>query len=94
MYGRAAGQHARTSIASRAGYGNALMAGVVNGIGRGISTANTTYQHLGVRVATTGGNDALPNDTGAVSARHSIAWRGTTSRQTFPVIGVDAGREI
>ena len=77
---------------------NALMAGVVSGIGQGISTANTTYSTSALgQAATTGGSDALRAGPGSGVgkaldrlAQYYIKVDGAA----VPVIGVDAGREI
>ena len=77
---------------------NALMAGVVSGIGQGISTANTTYSTSALgQVATTGGSDALRAGlgSGVGKALDRLAqYYIKLAEQTFPVIEVDAGREI
>ncbi len=77
---------------------NALMAGVVSGIGQGISTANTTYSTSALgQVATTSGTDALRAGlgSGVGKALDRLAqYYIKLAEQTFPVIEVDAGREI
>ena len=77
---------------------NALMAGVVSGIGQGISTANTTYSTSALgQVATTGGSNALRAGlgSGVGKALDRLAqYYIKLAEQTFPVIEVDAGREI
>ncbi|MDP1692102.1 MAG: TrbI/VirB10 family protein [Burkholderiaceae bacterium] len=77
---------------------NALLAGVVSGIGQGISTANTTYSASALgQVATTGGSDALRAGlgSGVGKALDRLAqYYIKLAEQTFPVIEVDAGREI
>lgn len=77
---------------------NALMAGAVSGIGQGISTANTTYSTSAFgSVATTTGNDALKNGlgTGIGKALDRLAqYYIKLAEQTFPIIEIDAGREV
>jgi conjugal transfer pilus assembly protein TraB len=77
---------------------NALMAGIVSGIGQGISTANTSYSTSAFgSVATTTGADALKAGvgTGVGKALDRLAqYYIKLAEQTFPVIEVDAGREI
>ena len=77
---------------------NALMAGVVSGIGQGISTANATYSTSALgQVATTSGSDALRAGlgSGVGKALDRLAqYYIKLAEQTFPVIEVDAGREI
>ena len=77
---------------------NALMAGVVSGIGQGISTANTTYSSSALgQVATASGTDALRAGlgSGVGKALDRLAqYYIKLAEQTFPVIEVDAGREI
>ena len=77
---------------------NALLAGVVSGIGQGLSTANTTYSTSALgQVATTSGSDALRAGlgSGVGKALDRLAqYYIKLAEQTFPVIEVDAGREI
>jgi conjugal transfer pilus assembly protein TraB len=77
---------------------NALMAGVVSGIGQGISTANTSYSTSALgSVATTTGSDALKAGlgTGVGKALDRLAqYYIKLAEQTFPIIEIDAGREI
>jgi conjugal transfer pilus assembly protein TraB len=77
---------------------NALMAGVVSGIGQGISTVNTSYSTSAFgQVATTTGSDALRAGlgSGVGKALDRLAqYYIKLAEQTFPVIEVDAGREI
>ena len=77
---------------------NALLAGVVSGIGQGISTANTSYSTSAFgQVATTSGTDALKAGlgSGVGKALDRLAqYYIKLAEQTFPVIEVDAGREI
>ena len=77
---------------------NALLAGVVSGIGQGISTANTTYSTSAFgTVSTTSGTDALKAGLGSGIGKaldRLAQYYIKLAEQTFPVIEVDAGREI
>jgi conjugal transfer pilus assembly protein TraB len=77
---------------------NALMAGVVSGIGQGIATSNTTYSTSALgAVATTSGSDALKAGlgSGVGKALDRLAqYYIKLAEQTFPIIEIDAGREI
>lgn len=77
---------------------NALMAGVVSGIGQGISTANTSYSTTALgTVATSNGNDAMKAGigSGVGKALDRLAqYYIKLAEQTFPIIEIDAGREI
>ena len=77
---------------------NALLAGVVSGIGQGISTANTSYSTSALgSVATTTGSDALKGGlgSGVGKALDRLAqYYIKLAEQTFPIIEIDAGREI
>ena len=77
---------------------NALLAGVVSGIGQGIATANTTYSASALgSVATTTGSDALKAGmgSGVGKALDRLAqYYIKLAEQTFPIIEIDAGREI
>lgn len=77
---------------------NALMAGIVGGLGQGISQANTTTftSALGT-VNTQSGEQALRAGlgTGVGKALDRLAqYYIKLAEQTFPVIEIDAGREI
>ena len=77
---------------------NALLAGVVSGIGQGFSQANTTYSTspLG-SVATASGGDAYRAGigSGVGKALDRLAqYYIKLAENTFPVIEVDAGRQI
>ena len=77
---------------------NALLAGVVSGIGQGFSQANTTYSTspLG-SVATASGSDAYRAGigSGVGKALDRLAqYYIKLAEQTFPIIEIDAGREI
>ena len=78
---------------------NALLAGVVSGIGQGISTANTTYSSsaLGTVASSSGGSDAMRAGVGSGvgKAMDRLAqYYIKLAEQTFPIIEIDAGREI
>ena len=77
---------------------NALMAGVVSGIGQGISAANTSYSTSALgSVATATGTDALKAGlgSGVGKALDRLAqYYIKLAEQTFPIIEIDAGREI
>ena len=77
---------------------NALMAGVVSGIGQGISTANTSYSSTAFgTVATTTGSDALKAGVGGGVGKaldRLAQYYIKLAEQTFPIIEIDAGREV
>ena len=78
---------------------NALLAGVVSGIGQGVSTASTTYSSsaLGTIASSHGGTEAYRAGlgTGVGRALDRLAqYYIKLAENTFPVIEVDAGREI
>jgi conjugal transfer pilus assembly protein TraB len=77
---------------------NALLAGVVSGIGQGIATSNTTYSTSALgSVATTGGSDALKSGlgSGVGKALDRLAqYYIKLAEQTFPIIEIDAAREV
>ena len=77
---------------------NALMAGIVSGLGKGISSANTTTftSALG-SVNTQSGAEALRAGVGSGVGKaldRLSEYYIKLAEQTFPVIEVDAGREI
>jgi len=77
---------------------NALLAGVVSGIGQGLATSSTSYatSPLGT-IATVDGADAFRAGvgTGVGRALDRLAqYYIKLAENTFPVIEVDAGREI
>jgi conjugal transfer pilus assembly protein TraB len=77
---------------------NALMAGIVSGLGQGISSANTTTftSALG-SVNTQSGEQALRSGigTGVGKALDRLSqYYIKLAEQTFPVIEIDAGRKI
>ncbi len=77
---------------------NALLAGVVSGIGQGLAMSSTTYSTSALgTVATTSGTDAFVAGmgTGVSKALDRLAqYYIKLAENTFPVIEVDAGREI
>ncbi len=78
---------------------NALLAGVVSGIGQGLSTANTSYSSspLGTIASTDSNADAYRAGLGqgVGKALDRLAqYYIRLAEQTFPVIEVDAGRQI
>ncbi len=77
---------------------NALLAGVVSGIGQGLAISSTSYSTSALgTVATASGSDALVAGlgTGVGKALDRLAqYYIKLAENTFPVIEVDAGREI
>ena len=77
---------------------NVLLAGVVSGIGQGLAMSSTTYSTSALgTVATTSGTDAFVAGmgTGVSKALDRLAqYYIKLAENTFPVIEVDAGREI
>jgi len=77
---------------------NALLAGVVSGIGQGVATASTTYSTSALgTIGTATGADAYRAGigTGVGKALDRLAqYYIKLAENTFPVIEVDAGREI
>lgn len=77
---------------------NALLAGVVSGIGQGLATSSTEYSTSAFgTVATTSGSDAYRAGlgTGIGKALDRLAqYYIKLAENTFPVIEVDAGREV
>jgi conjugal transfer pilus assembly protein TraB len=77
---------------------NALLAGVVSGIGQGLSTAATTTSTSALgTIASISGGDAYRAGlgTGVGHALDRLAqYYIKLAEQTFPVIEIDAGREI
>ncbi|WP_406625171.1 TrbI/VirB10 family protein [Acidovorax sp. SDU_ACID1] len=78
---------------------NALLAGVVSGIGQGLSTANTTYSTSALGSIASADNSAdayragLGQGVGKALDRLAQYYI-KLAENTFPVIEVDAGREI
>ena len=77
---------------------NALLAGVVSGIGQGLAISSTTYSTSALgTVASASGTDAFVAGmgTGVSKALDRLAqYYIKLAENTFPVIEVDAGREI
>mgnify|MGYP001323137801 FL=1 len=77
---------------------NALLAGVVSGIGQGLAISSTSYSTSALgTVATASGTDAFVAGlgTGVGKALDRLAqYYIKLAENTFPVIEVDAGREI
>lgn len=78
---------------------NALLAGVVSGIGQGLATANTSYSNsaLGTVASTDSNADAYRAGlgSGVGKALDRLAqYYIKLAENTFPVIEVDAGRQI
>lgn len=77
---------------------NALLAGVVSGIGQGLAISSTSYSTSALgTVATASGSDAFVAGlgTGVGKALDRLAqYYIKLAENTFPVIEVDAGREI
>ncbi|MFT3815732.1 MAG: TrbI/VirB10 family protein [Acidovorax sp.] len=78
---------------------NAMLAGALSGIGQGLSTANTTYatSALGTVASTDSNADAYRAGlgSGAGKALDRLAqYSIKLAENTFPVIEVDAGRQI
>ena len=78
---------------------NALLAGVVSGIGQGLSTANTSYSSspLGTVASTDSSSDAYRAGlgSGVGKALDRLAqYYIKLAENTFPVIEIDASREV
>ena len=77
---------------------NALLAGVVSGIGQGLAISSTSYSTSALgTVATASGSDAFVAGlgTGVGKALDRLAqYYIKLAENTFPVIEVDAGREV
>ena len=77
---------------------NALLAGIVSGIGQGVSTASTTYSTSALgTIASAGGSDAYRAGIGSGVGKaldRLASYYIKLAENTFPVIEVDAGREI
>lgn len=77
---------------------NALLAGVVSGIGQGLATSSSTTSTSALgTIASTSGNEAYRAGvgTGVGHALDRLAqYYIKLAEQTFPVIEIDAGREI
>jgi conjugal transfer pilus assembly protein TraB len=77
---------------------NALLAGVVSGIGQGLATSSTSYSTSALgTIATASGTDAYRAGLGSGVGRaldRLAQYYIKLAENTFPVIEVDAGREI
>jgi conjugal transfer pilus assembly protein TraB len=77
---------------------NALLAGVVSGIGQGLAISSTSYSTSALgTVATASGSDAFVAGlgTGVGKALDRLAqYYIKLAENTFPVIEIDAGREV
>lgn len=77
---------------------NALLAGVISGIGQGLATSATTTSASALgTIATTSGTDAYRAGLGTGVGRaldRLTQYYIKLAEQTFPVIEIDAGREI
>ena len=77
---------------------NALLAGVVSGIGQGVSNASTTYSTSALgTIASTSGAEAYRAGVGSGVGKaldRLAQYYIKLAENTFPVIEVDAGREI
>jgi conjugal transfer pilus assembly protein TraB len=77
---------------------NALLAGVVGGIGQGIASSSTTYSTSALgTIASATGSEALKAGVGSGVGRaldRLAQYYIKLAENTFPVIEVDAGREI
>ena len=77
---------------------NALLAGVVSGIGQGLATSSTSYSTSALgTLASTSGADGYRAGLGAGVGRaldRLAQYYIKLAENTFPVIEVDAGREI
>ncbi|HCY63215.1 MAG TPA: conjugal transfer protein TraB [Oxalobacteraceae bacterium] len=77
---------------------NALLAGIASGIGQGLATSSTSYSTSALgTIATTSGSDAyragIGNGVGRALDRLAQYYI-KLAEQTFPVVEIDAGREI
>ncbi|HRO59516.1 MAG TPA: TraB/VirB10 family protein [Burkholderiaceae bacterium] len=77
---------------------NALMTGILSGLGEGISAANTTYSTSALgTVGTQSGTQALRGGMGSGIGRamdRLAQYYIKLAEQTFPVIEIDAGRIV
>ncbi|MBA4178551.1 MAG: conjugal transfer protein TraB [Leptothrix sp. (in: Bacteria)] len=77
---------------------NALLSGIVSGIGQGVSTASTTYSTSALgTIASASGADAYRAGIGSGVGKaldRLASYYIKLAENTFPVIEVDAGREI
>lgn len=77
---------------------NALLAGIASGIGQGLATSSTSYSTSALgTIATTSGADAYRAGVGNGVGRaldRLAQYYIKLAEQTFPVVEIDAGREI
>lgn len=77
---------------------NALLAGIASGIGQGLSTSGTSYSTSALgTVANTSGSEAYRAGLGSGVGRaldRLAQYYIKLAEQTFPVVEIDAGREI
>ncbi len=77
---------------------NALLSGIASGIGQGLSTSSTDYSTSALgTVAHTSGSDAYRSGLGSGVGRaldRLAQYYIKLAEQTFPVVEIDAGREI
>jgi conjugal transfer pilus assembly protein TraB len=77
---------------------NALLAGIAGGIGQGLSTSATNFSTSALgTVANTSGSDAYRSGLGSGVGRaldRLAQYYIKLAEQTFPVIEIDAGREV
>lgn len=77
---------------------NALLSGIASGIGQGLSTSSTDYSTSALgTVAHTTGSDAYRSGLGSGVGRaldRLAQYYIKLAEQTFPVVEIDAGREI
>ena len=77
---------------------NALLAGIASGIGQGLSTSSTTYSTSALgTIANASGGDAYRTGLGSGVGRaldRLAQYYIKLAEQTFPVVEIDAGREI
>ena len=77
---------------------NALLSGIASGIGQGLSTSSTNYSTSALgTVASTSGSEAYRAGLGSGVGRaldRLAQYYIKLAEQTFPVIEIDAGREV
>ena len=77
---------------------NALLAGIASGIGQGLSTSSTSYSTSALgTIANASGSDAYRTGLGSGVGRaldRLAQYYIKLAEQTFPVVEIDAGREI
>ena len=77
---------------------NALLAGIVGGIGQGVSSASTTYSTSALgTIASASGADAFRAGVGSGVGKaldRLASYYIKLAENTFPVIEIDAGRQV